>query len=432
MKKIVFLLFILLLNSQATAQKTQKNRHTNQKTKTTPAVSPAQKSETPPSIDASTLLAQYDFVSLQKHYHTLAAQNSGTLQDSLLQLVKRYERAENMLQATEGIVFVDSMVVDKNQILPNLPLSDEAGFLRNSQEIHQQAHGRSVRVGKWTYINALRNYMLFSASDSVQHLRLFSAHKLGDTWTQPLPIKGIESKYAEPDYPFVLSDGTTIYFAAQGEESIGGYDLFVTRYDAKTRQYQQPASLGMPFNSPANDYFYAIDPLLNLGVLVSDRNQAEGKVCIYTFIVPEQRKSPNTTERLALVQSAQIHNIVQTQQSAQGEIAQLRQKLQRLHNSPNGGKENFTFILNNTQVYTSFQQFRHQEAKIMAQEWLSTQEQLQALQQRHHQTQARYAQERSKNFVLLLNQQEKELHDLRQRIKTLAQNIRKLENSSQH
>ena len=87
-----------------------------------------------------------------------------------------------------------------------------------------------------------------------------------------------------------MSDGITLYFAQQGPNSIGGYDIFVTRYDSDTGTYLKAENLGMPFSSTANDYLYAIDEANKLGYFVTDRRQPAGKVCIYVFIPNETRK----------------------------------------------------------------------------------------------------------------------------------------------
>ena len=89
----------------------------------------------------------------------------------------------------------------------------------------------------------------------------------------------------------MLADGQTLYFAGQGEESIGGYDIFFTRYDAHSGRFLKPENLGMPFNSEANDYLYVIDEYRQLGYFVTDRRQPEGKVCIYIFVPAESRQT---------------------------------------------------------------------------------------------------------------------------------------------
>jgi hypothetical protein len=60
-------------------------------------------------------------------------------------------------------------------------------------------------------------------------------------------------------YPFVLSDGLTIYFSTTGHQSFGGYDIFVTRYNLTNDSYLAPNQMNMPFNSPFNDYLMVVD-----------------------------------------------------------------------------------------------------------------------------------------------------------------------------
>lgn len=88
----------------------------------------------------------------------------------------------------------------------------------------------------------------------------------------------------------MLSDGTTLYFASSGEESLGGYDIFVTRLNLNTGNYLVPENMGMPFNSIYNDYMLAIDELNNVGWFVSDRFQEEDKLIVYLFIPNTEKK----------------------------------------------------------------------------------------------------------------------------------------------
>lgn len=85
----------------------------------------------------------------------------------------------------------------------------------------------------------------------------------------------------------------TIYYASDGDGSMGGYDIFVTRYNTNTDTYLVPENVGMPFNSPYNDYMYVIDEYNNLGWFASDRYQPEDKVCIYVFVPNDSKRTYN-------------------------------------------------------------------------------------------------------------------------------------------
>lgn len=109
--------------------------------------------------------------------------------------------------------------------------------------------------------------------------------RLGDdTYSEEESIDDLNTMY-DDSYPFLLTDGVTFYFASNEEDrTLGGYDIFVTKYNINTDEYSDPEQLPMPFNSPYNDYMMAIDEVNHVGWFASDRYQPEGKVCIYIFL----------------------------------------------------------------------------------------------------------------------------------------------------
>lgn len=71
----------------------------------------------------------------------------------------------------------------------------------------------------------------------------------------------INSKYYE-EMPFVTSDGKELYFASEGLNTIGGYDIFVTRYDEENDNWTTPENVGYPFNTIGNDMGYIVEVVL--------------------------------------------------------------------------------------------------------------------------------------------------------------------------
>ncbi len=193
-------------------------------------------------------------------------------------------RITNMREMTQKIIIVDSIVVNKDQFLASIRLSSECGQLMNTG-----AFFRNQLQGT-LYLNEMGNKVYFSQPDGHQQ-QLYTADKLGNEWSKPQPLQGLSEGIDEASYPFMLTDGLTFYFAGKGEESIGGYDIFMTRYDSRSGSFLKPENIGMPFNSEANDYMYAIDEANRIGYFASDRRQPEGKVCIYIFIPSDTRKT---------------------------------------------------------------------------------------------------------------------------------------------
>ena len=208
-------------------------------------------------------------------------------------------RVQRMLAKTQRVLFIDSMVVDKEQFLQHYRLSPEVGRIARYQDVFQS----NQQPHSYVCINELgtRCYLAQEANDST--IELYSSENANNRWTRPRALIGINDKkeFTRVNYPFMMGDGQTFYFAAEGNEGIGGYDIYVTRYDEEENQFLHPVNIGMPFNSEANDYMYVIDEYSNLGWFATDRNQPSGKICIYVF-EPSQTRQTYSAAGLSLDQ----------------------------------------------------------------------------------------------------------------------------------
>lgn len=188
-----------------------------------------------------------------------------------------------MLPATAKVMFIDSLVVGKEEFLSAIPLPLSAGRL----SARRSADG-SALLGQ--YENELADRRLYAEGDTVG-TRLFSRVLLGEGWSRPDALRGADTTdYPFQNFPFLCADGVTLFFSAQGGNSMGGYDIFMTTYNGDKGEWYEPQNYGLPYNSAANDYLLAIDDLDSLGWLVSDRYQSRDSVCIYTFVPTYPRR----------------------------------------------------------------------------------------------------------------------------------------------
>lgn len=187
--------------------------------------------------------------------------------------LEQIKQAARMIKGVENITVIDSFVVDKNDFLKAYKISRESGAL-----YHDPAISGTV------YQTEMGNKVLYGNQSTDGKMQLYSRIRLLDGWSEPEPLTSLNEQ-GNVNYPFLMSDGITLYYASDGEGSLGGYDIFVTRYDSENSNYLRPDNIGMPFNSPANDYMYAIDEFNNIGWFASDRYQPDNKVCIYVFVL---------------------------------------------------------------------------------------------------------------------------------------------------
>lgn len=87
------------------------------------------------------------------------------------------------------------------------------------------------------------------------------------------------------DEGFVYYDASTqsVYFASQGHESSGGFDIFRSDYDKPSHTWSKPRSLGFPINTPFDEVAYVTLAEANCGILLSKRYCKPGKLVAYTL-----------------------------------------------------------------------------------------------------------------------------------------------------
>ncbi len=342
-------------------------------------------------------------------------------------------RITNMREMTQQIVIIDSIVTDKSQFLSHYILSSETGKIMTANQF------KGIKADGYIYLNEMGNKAYFGKADKNGVRQIFTSDKLGDRWGEPILMNGLSEGIDEADYPFMMNDGITFYFAARGEESIGGYDIFFTRYDSRSGAFLKPENIGMPFNSEANDYMYAADEQSGIGYFVSDRRQPEGKVCVYIFILPETRRSydPSKYTEEQIRDFADITRIADTW----GNGSERRAALERLKavftndrqpTADNATEANTAIVINDRLTYSNVRDFRSPTAANHYRELLKARERLSTLEAELQKSRDRYvrADENGRSLLrdIILHNEEQALM-LRNNIHTLEKQIRNEENN---
>jgi tetratricopeptide (TPR) repeat protein len=104
--------------------------------------------------------------------------------------------------------------------------------------------------------------------------------KKNGNWTRPKNLgPGINTPNDE-DSPFIAVDNKTLYYASNGEKSIGGFDLFKSEMQDDST-WIDGSNLGYPFNSTNDDIFYTTTLDGRRGYMTSYRKDGQGEKDIY-------------------------------------------------------------------------------------------------------------------------------------------------------
>jgi tetratricopeptide (TPR) repeat protein len=76
-------------------------------------------------------------------------------------------------------------------------------------------------------------------------------------WSIPVSLGKTINTARDEDSPFLMPDGKTLYFSSKGHNSMGGYDIFISRLSSETLMWSVPENIGYPLNTPYDDLHFS-------------------------------------------------------------------------------------------------------------------------------------------------------------------------------
>jgi outer membrane protein OmpA-like peptidoglycan-associated protein/tetratricopeptide (TPR) repeat protein len=121
--------------------------------------------------------------------------------------------------------------------------------------------------------------------------------KLKKNYMAAQMITSVNSRFNDGPI-YIHIDDETMYIASEGEGSLGGYDIFVSKKSHGT--WSKPENLGYPINTPYDDFFFAGTANGKYAYIASNREGGKGGYDIYkvTFWGPEKNPVTATEDYL--------------------------------------------------------------------------------------------------------------------------------------
>lgn len=355
-------------------------------------------------------------------YRDKCSTTSGWIErtDSIIAECRLGQRA---VQHVQDVVIIDSLQVPMQNFWSCYLPGAESGRLLPANTLGKEMSG--TVVSNLVFENQPADCRLWAARDSVSGANmLWQSHAFQGQWEEPQPIPSIGSTQYNIGYPWQRTDGETLFFACDSTPGLGGLDIYMTTYDADMECYRSPQRLGMPFNSPYNDYMMAIDETHQVGWWATDRNAEPGMVQIYLFLYEEE---PFYLEE-AQPERARISSMAETWREEGGYAAlvnEIREGPQ--HHVPTS---KLWIPIDNQTVYTQPEDFRNETARSLFFKALSLKEELNSTRSRLEQLRIDYhnanTSQRTQQAPLILSI-ERRCEELRKQIEATERQYRKSE-----
>ena len=273
---------------------------------------------------------------------------------------------DNMLQNTQIVFVIDSTVVDADKVMDVITLPKAYGKYVAYNKFFDT--NSALNENSVVYVNGFDNRCYYNEVGTDSISRLFMRERQGEEWDEARPLTEINELVSNATYPYMASDGQTLYFAGKSdEEGLGERDIYMTKYDAEEGKFLKPENIGLPFNSTKDDFIYVEADADGIAWFASTRRQPEGKVCVYTFVPSETRQNYDAddlddTELKNYAELIRIRSTWPTPEIRQTAMQRL-QRLQAKTERQNSEANEICFIVNDEMTYTRLNDFKSAETK---------------------------------------------------------------------
>jgi outer membrane protein OmpA-like peptidoglycan-associated protein/tetratricopeptide (TPR) repeat protein len=218
----------------------------------------------------------------------------------------RWEKATNISDIINTPFFESSLTISDDGQELYIYLDENRGDVYFSEKINNDVWSKPVPIpgevntgNKETSVALSPDgNIMFFASDRVGSaggLDIFYATRdKKENWVNVVNIGSAINTPGDDDFPFMESDGKTLYFSSTGHEGMGGYDIYKTVYDSASQTWIKPVNVGYPINTPDDDISFITTQDGERGYFSSVREDGFGYQDIYMFTIPEEIK--NITE----------------------------------------------------------------------------------------------------------------------------------------
>lgn len=133
---------------------------------------------------------------------------------------------------------------------------------------------------------------------------------IGNAWGDPEEIRTLNTDGNEI-LPYFDPIDNDLYFATDGREGVGGFDLYRSHYDSERDSWSEPLNLGFPINSVMDEFLLL--PGTDLGMLMffTNRQGEDSLLTVYRVHVTEPKKRTDVNNPVMLADIASMGGVAE-------------------------------------------------------------------------------------------------------------------------
>lgn len=248
----------------------------------------------------------YEFEKAIKLYNNVLTDNlDSTLKINIQEKIIKCENGISLLQYSTKPIVVTSKKVNIKDFFLNIKEFKDSSWIDIPNPFTKN---NSHKYYPATYFPNNSNKVYFSAQDDSGSWNIYFSEKLNDTlWTSAELLNEVLTSSGNEILPIISANGKELYFASDGHPGMGGYDVFVSKWDDNIQDWGTPENIGFPYSSNEDDILFYNSPNEQFSIIVSSRgNRSKDSLSIF---VTEYQSNPIKTEVTEIEEIKKLHSL---------------------------------------------------------------------------------------------------------------------------
>lgn len=300
----------------------------------------------------------YEFEPAEQEFNNFLkyATNNDPRRAKALRAVEDCKSANTLINKHFSIQVIDKDTVAESAYLPQYNLPEEAGTIAKNKTFFKTG----VPPEKIMYRTEKGDdvYFVLEEPDTTLH-DIYFMEQLLDRWSGSKNLGEPVNSDFDDRHPFLMVDGTTFFFASDRPGGMGGLDIYRSIFDPESDTFSSPENLGPPFNSPDDDFLFAADPFGERAWFTTNRGVEPGTVVVVK-IVWDNNVFKNLTEDVNQLRELALLPLSEGNFWEDG----IKQEQEKQSTAKRNSEQQFQFYINDTLVYTNFDQFLSDVARM--------------------------------------------------------------------
>ncbi len=197
--------------------------------------------------------------------------------------IEMCQNGKKLLTTITDLVVLEKKEIEYNSFIRLYNLSNIGGSLIVTAEYQSKVDKKKNHTPLIHFPDKAQTIYYSSYGESEKGSKdIYCRNRLPDgKWGLPALVSGNVNTKFDEDFPYLSPNGEYLYFCSKGHNSMGGFDVFRSKFDPENHSFGAPENMDFAISSPDNDLFYVVDSLEKNAYFASSRQSQNGKIHVY-------------------------------------------------------------------------------------------------------------------------------------------------------